>query len=237
MNRSSLRFLPLLVALLWIGSAEAQVDRPLRLAITGDEGTLTPYTYVTGYPGYELMTLIYDQLFLMDEELVPRPWLAVGLEIVDDVVYVLELREGVRWHDGEPFTADDVAFTIAYYQTHPMGRFTSSANRVIDVQVEGVSSVTLMLDGPDATFVEAVLADLPILPRHLWQGVEEPRAIARSGRACRTATEPAGTGRTAASISPASSAWKVVVSSRTIGAMIVSTAGGGPQKSGLASRR
>jgi peptide/nickel transport system substrate-binding protein len=180
MNRSSLRFLPLLVALLWIGSAGAQGERPLRLAITGDEGTLTPYTYVTGYPGYELMTLIYDQLFLMDEGLVPRPWLAVGLEIVDDVTYVLELREGVRWHDGEPFTADDVAFTIAYYQAHPMGRFTSSANRVIDVQVDGESSVTLMLEGPDATFVEAVLADLPILPRHLWHDVDEPRAMAEA---------------------------------------------------------
>lgn len=180
MNRSSLRFLPLLVALLWIGSAGAQADRALRLAITGDEGTLTPYTYVTGYPGYELMTLIYDQLFLMDEELVPRPWLAVGLEIVDDVAYVLELREDVRWHDGEPFTADDVAFTIAYYQAHPMGRFTSSANRVIEVQVDGASSVTLLLDGPDATFVEAVLADLPILPRHLWQDVDEPRAMAEA---------------------------------------------------------
>lgn len=180
MNRSSLRFLPLLVALLWIGSTGAQVDRPLRVAITGDEGTLTPYTYVTGYPGYELMTLIYDQLFLMDEELVPRPWLAAGLEIVDDLTYVLTLREGVRWHDGEPFTADDVAFTIGYYQTHPLGRFTSSANRVADVRVDGELGISLTLDGPDATFVEAALADLPMLPRHLWQDVDEPRAMAEA---------------------------------------------------------
>ena len=178
MNRSLLSRLLLVAALLWSGAAGAQADPPLRLAITGDEGTLTPYTYVTGYPGYELMTLIYDQLFLMDEALVPRPWLAAGLEVVDDVAYVLTLREGVRWHDGEPFTADDVAFTIGYYQTHPLGRFTTSANRVIDVQVDGESSITLTLAGPDATFVEAALADLPMLPRHLWQDVDEPRTMA-----------------------------------------------------------
>ena len=56
----------------------------LRMAITQDEGTLTPYTYQTGYPGYEIMTLIYDTLFLMDADLTPQPWLAEGVEIGDD---------------------------------------------------------------------------------------------------------------------------------------------------------
>lgn len=183
MTRSTVATL-LLAAALLVGGAAAQPERPLRLAIPGDEGSLTPYTYVTGYPGYELMTLVYDQLFLMDEALVPRPWLAAGLEIVDDLAYVVTLREGVRWHDGEPFTADDVAFTIGYYQTHPLGRFTTSANRIVDVRVDGADRVTLVLAAPDATFVEAALADLPILPRHLWQDVDEPRA----------ATEAIGTG-------------------------------------------
>jgi peptide/nickel transport system substrate-binding protein len=58
-------------------SLAAHTGKTLRMAITQDEGTLTPYTYQTGYPGYELMTLIYDTLYLMDADLEPQPWLAV----------------------------------------------------------------------------------------------------------------------------------------------------------------
>jgi len=152
----------------------------LRMAITQDEGTLTPYTYQTGYPGYELMTLIYDQLFLMDVDLVPQPWLAAELRIADDVTYHLTLREGVRWHDGTPFTAADVAFSIGYYQTHVLGRFTTSANKVAAVEVEGDLEVTLTLRSPDATFVQTALADLPMLPKHVWEGVTEPRTMAEA---------------------------------------------------------
>lgn len=152
----------------------------LRMAITQDEGTLTPYTYQTGYPGYELMTLVYDQLFLMDVDLVPQPWLAAELHIADDVVYHLTLREGVRWHDGTPFTADDVAFSIGYYQTHVLGRFTTSANKVATVEVGGPLEVSLTLHAPDAGFVQTGLADLPMLPRHVWESVDEPRTMAES---------------------------------------------------------
>jgi peptide/nickel transport system substrate-binding protein len=157
-----------------IGAAQT-----LRMAITQDEGTLTPYTYQTGYPGYELMTLVYDQLFLLDADLVPQPWLAESLEIGgDDVTYTLTLREAIGWHDGEPLTADDVAFSVGYYQAHVLGRFTTSANKVADVEVVDERTVVLTLAAPDATFVQTGLADLPVLPRHVWQGVDEPRQMA-----------------------------------------------------------
>lgn len=167
----------LVMALLvtWTGLALSQA--PLRMAITQDEGTLTPYTYQSGYPGYELMTLIYDQLFLMDVDLQPQPWLAASLEIRDDVVYHLELREDVVWHDGTPFTANDVAFSVGYYQTHALGRFTTSANKVAAVEVLGPHTVVLTLGSPDATFVQTGLADLPMLPEHVWSDVEEPRTM------------------------------------------------------------
>jgi peptide/nickel transport system substrate-binding protein len=153
----------------------------IRIAITQDEGTLTPYTYQTGYPGYELMTLVYDQLFLMDQDLVPQPWLAESLVIGDDdVTYTLTLREGVTWHDGEPLTADDVVFSIGYFQTHVLGRFTTSSNKVAEAVAEGPRTVVLTLAAPDAGFVQTALADLPMLPQHVWQDVDEPRQMGES---------------------------------------------------------
>lgn len=55
MTRTARTFVMALLVM-WTGLAWSQT--PLRMAITQDEGTLTPYTYQTGYPGYELMTLI-----------------------------------------------------------------------------------------------------------------------------------------------------------------------------------
>ncbi len=52
-------------------TAIATAAGTLRMAITRDEGTLTPYTYQTGSPGCELMTLVYDQLFLLGADLIP----------------------------------------------------------------------------------------------------------------------------------------------------------------------
>lgn len=164
----------LAATLLFTLAAFAAAAGTLRMAITQDEGTLTPYTYQTGYPGYELMTLIYDQLFLLDTDLIPQPWLAESLDI-DGLSYILTLREGLRWHDGEPITTDDVAFSIGYYQTHVLGRFTTNANKVATVEVTDLRTVTLTLAAPDATFVQTALADLPILPEHVWSGVSEPR--------------------------------------------------------------
>ncbi|MBX3143954.1 MAG: ABC transporter substrate-binding protein [Trueperaceae bacterium] len=163
-----------LTTLLVTLAATALAAGTLRLAITQDEGTLTPYTYQTGYPGYELMALIYDQLFLLDTELIPQPWLAESLEI-DGLDYNIVLREGLRWHDGEPITADDVAFSIGYYKTHVLGRFTTNANKVASVQVHDERSLTITLSAPDAVYVQIALADLPMLPEHIWSSIDEPR--------------------------------------------------------------
>lgn len=160
-----------------LAGAVAQQAETLRLAIPGEEGTLTPYSYRTGNPGYELMTLVYDQLMLMDEDLVARPWLAASLDVEDPRTVRLRLREGVRWHDGEAFDADDVAFSFDYYRTHTMSRFTTAADRVERVEVVGPLDVRLHLPAPDAAFVEAVLTDLPMLPEHLWSGIDDPRSV------------------------------------------------------------
>jgi peptide/nickel transport system substrate-binding protein len=151
----------------------------LRLAITQDEGTLTPYSYQTGYPGYELMTLIYDTLFLMDENLTPQPWLAESAQVSDDgLTYTVTLKEGVTWQDGEALSAEDIAFTIQYFKDNLLGRFTTNSNKVSSAEVVDERTVALTLGAPDATFMQTALADIPILPEHVWSEVTEPNTVA-----------------------------------------------------------
>lgn len=184
MARGKYLFMCVLVSLTSLAFAE-HTGRTLRLAITQDEGTLTPYTYQTGFPGYELMTLIYDTLYLADADLEPQPWLAEDLSISDDgLTYNLSLKDGLTWQDGEALTSEDVAFTVQYYQDNVLGRFTTSANKVVSTETPDERTVVLTLAAPDATFVLTALADLPILPQHVWTEVADPN----------TAESPMGSG-------------------------------------------
>ena len=167
----------ILLAALSLAFAD-HTGRTLRMAITQDEGTLTPYSYQTGYPGYELMTLIYDTLYLMDAELEPQPWLAAGTELSDDgLVYTVTLKDDLAWHDGEPLTAEDVAFTVGYFQDNLLGRFTTAAQKVTEVEAIDERTVQLTLGAPDATFLPNSLTDIPILPQHVWSEVTEPNTV------------------------------------------------------------
>jgi peptide/nickel transport system substrate-binding protein len=74
---------------------------------------------------------IFDRLFLPTEdlrEIVPQ--LALSAEPNKDAsVWTLNLRPGVTWHDGKPFTADDVIYTFNFW-TNPLGGQTSIANLI-----------------------------------------------------------------------------------------------------------
>ena len=61
----------LLTVLLPIVSSAQSVER-LRIGVTSDESTINPYTYVTGYPGWNLLLLQYDTLYQFDADGVPN---------------------------------------------------------------------------------------------------------------------------------------------------------------------
>jgi peptide/nickel transport system substrate-binding protein len=56
--------------------------------------------------------LIFDPLVHKDEHFEMRPWLATSWEQPDPLTWVFHLRDGVRFHDGRPLGAEDVAWTI-----------------------------------------------------------------------------------------------------------------------------
>jgi peptide/nickel transport system substrate-binding protein len=151
------------------GDQRAPSAAVVRVPFPQDDGSLTPYTFELGH---SLMTLVYDTLLWRDQEGVPRPWLAREVQTAaDGRRLTVELVEGARWHDGEPVTAADVAFTFEYVasQTHP--RFTGELRAVERVRATGANTVVIDLRHPSPGFLDQPLADLPILPRHLWQGL------------------------------------------------------------------
>jgi peptide/nickel transport system substrate-binding protein len=93
-----------------VGSAAAENV----LRFTGKDATaatMDPHSYASeDNKGATIQ--VYEALLDVDSNLAIVPQLAVAWNIVDPSNWDFELRQGVRFHDGTPFTAEDVAFSI-----------------------------------------------------------------------------------------------------------------------------
>ena len=82
------------------------------IGFLGDATSLNPVIATDGQ-SYIAEWPIYDSLVELDEKLGVKPLLAESWEVSrDGLTYTFKLKKGVKWHDGKPFTARDVAFTF-----------------------------------------------------------------------------------------------------------------------------
>ena len=147
----------------------------LNIAIPRDEGPLNPYTYVTGYPGHNLLLLIYDTVFQLDEDNVPQPWLVNNYEVDQEGLdWSFTLHDGITWHDGTPMTAKDIKFSFEYYREHSHSRWTNAVSAIEDVLIEDELNFRIVLSEPVPAFLTNPLSDVPIIPGHIWQNVSAP---------------------------------------------------------------
>lgn len=153
-----------------VGQGEGpKTAQSVTVAIASDEGTLTPFTNQTGYPGDNLVQMIFDTLAVVHgDEVIGL--LAEEIQTEDNQTFTLPLRSGVTWHDGEAFTAEDVVFSIEFYRDHSEGDSAIDVSAIDDVSANG-DTVSIVLDAPDPEFPRTILADMAILPQHLWEGV------------------------------------------------------------------
>ncbi|TEB07816.1 Heme-binding protein A precursor [Pelotomaculum schinkii] len=140
---------------------------------TGDWGFPSPYAHYARGPGYVRMSFIFDTLVWKDAGGY-IPALAESWEYLkDEDAYLFRLRKDVTWHDGQKFTAGDVAFTINYTKKHPYQWVDTGV--VKDVEALDEYTVKMYMEKPYAPFLELVGGTLPVLPEHIWKDVQEPR--------------------------------------------------------------
>lgn len=159
------------------GKPEARDTPPLRVAMVQEATNLTPYS--AGVPE-SLLELVYDKLAAPFPYLAnASPWLAESIEPQgnDGRMWKIRLRKGIFWHDGNPFTADDVAFTFRYYRDGIANRWTHHTDdtQMLDtVMVLDGHSLLVGCSDPCPDFDRVTAADLPILPAHIWRKVSKP---------------------------------------------------------------
>jgi len=118
--------------------------KTLRWAGRGDPQTMDPHSQNENLTN-NINNLIYDTLVMRDKDLKVIPGLATSWEQVNPTTWRFRLRQGVKFHDGTPFTADDVVFSMqrAAEDTSQIRAYSNAAGkprRIDDHTVEFVTS-------------------------------------------------------------------------------------------------
>src|SRR5215211_6387550 len=99
-------------AALAIAAAAPLTDaRTLRWSSQGDVATHDPHAQNESFTN-QFNGQIYEQLLTRSKDMKIIPCLATEWKQTSPTTWVFKLREAVKWHDGTPFTADDVVFSV-----------------------------------------------------------------------------------------------------------------------------
>lgn len=164
------------------------------LTIAKPDGAITteshnPYLGDSSASKYGYAKVIFEPLALVNPtgDLGTTPWLASSVEWNADYTQLTAVaRDGVKWSDGEDFTAEDIAFTF---------------NQILDGKLNdtnafGLKSVTV--DGDTVTIVfnsskftsQARVLHLPIVPQHIWEKIADPNTDPLTGEGQAVGTGP-----------------------------------------------
>lgn len=117
--------------------------------------------------------LIYDSLMResLDEAATAYAHLAEWAEVSRDRMGVaFGLREGARWHDGRPITADDVVWTFQTLRAHGRPFYRAYWADVAEAAADGPRTARFRFRTDQNRELAIILSELTVLPRHFWEG-------------------------------------------------------------------
>lgn len=152
-------------------------DSTVRFAQVTDIGVSNPLNYNNGLTP-DLMRLVYDTLARINTDGVPVRSAAQSWETVSDTEILVHLRPGMRFHDGNPVTARDVAFSYNYFNQWKIPEFYTVAKQVQGVEVIDDLTLKMTLVQPYPAVYQTVFAQIYILPQHIWDGMVEREKLA-----------------------------------------------------------
>ncbi len=157
----------------------------LRVGWTSPPDVMNPFTFATTASN-EILWLLYDTLLEYDLDLQPEPSLALKKSTnAAGTVFTYTLRPGVTWHDGKPFTADDVKYTFDVMAKHNLGQAAWSLVDLESTSVVNPHTVVMTYRKPQAFDPATVV---PIVPQHVWGSMSPSKILTYANK------QPIGTG-------------------------------------------
>ena len=133
--------------------AQAQTPRKggtLRLAMPYNPASVDPMTG-RNLPDFNVLYAVFDALIDFEPKTLElKPGLAKAWRLTDPKTLVLDLVEGVKFHDGTPFNAEAVKINLERYKSDPRSNVKADLVTLASVEVNSPSQVTLRLNQPNA---------------------------------------------------------------------------------------
>jgi len=150
MNRKLLLLLAVVIALLPACRDKKTLPSELRYGFTSEPSTLDPLNPANTADGRSILFNVFEGLVKPDTTGKMKPCIAKSLTIEQDGrIYILTLREGVRFHDGSLLGHADVKFSL---DTAIAAGFTG-LDRIEDVSILGSNQIKITLKNPDPDFL------------------------------------------------------------------------------------
>ncbi|APE42488.1 peptide ABC transporter substrate-binding protein [Sulfitobacter alexandrii] len=141
----------------------AQPEPPMLMLGLNQQG---PTQFVAGK--------IYEGLLRYGPDLSAMPGLAEAWEVSEDgLTYTFDLQDDVTWHDGEPFTSDDVVFSLSEFlpEVHPRAR--GVLERVKEISAPDDNTVKITLNESFPAFLQSFeVSSTPMIPAHLYRDTD-----------------------------------------------------------------
>lgn len=144
-------------------------NRTLKAGWATDMGTLNPLALG---PAFEPLQWTYDTLVRIGPNGTPVPWAASDWKIIDDTTVEITLRKGMKFHDGEPVTVQDVKFSFDFIKKHGTAGFFPAALSPVDrVEIISENVLRFKLFKPFAPLFFTTFSLVYILPQHIWENI------------------------------------------------------------------
>lgn len=127
------------------------------------------YTIGSGDLTGDILSANFDDLWIVKDEKTVDYYVAKGCDISEDgLTYTVTLNEGIKWHDGENLTADDLVYTINDMDW--MGYLPYFAGGPVVAEKVDDYTVSVKLEKPSNGFFQR-LGTVRVMPKHLYEGV------------------------------------------------------------------
>jgi peptide/nickel transport system substrate-binding protein len=126
---------------------------------------------------FDIISLVYDSLISTDLRNQAQPQLAKEWSVsADGKVWTFKLHDGGKWHDGQPLTAEDVAFTFNMIKGFDSFALLKSYTSLLaKAEAPDATTAVLTFEQPVANTDER-FSGVPILPKHIWEKFKDAKA-------------------------------------------------------------
>jgi peptide/nickel transport system substrate-binding protein len=136
-------------------------------------GNFNPFQ-VTGAVEQAWHRFVYDTFTKLDVNMEVIPWAAESWKRQDYTTFDITLRDGMMWHDGKPVTIEDAKFSFDLVQRVNPAMYSHVVDVIEGTEIIGDNQLRIKLTAPFAPFLLNTLGYMHLLPKHIWETVDDP---------------------------------------------------------------